>query len=323
MDDDAIRTHRLTKYYGGRKVVDALDLRVPRGTVYGLLGRNGAGKSTTLKMLAGMVRPDSGWAELLGEDAHRLSPATRARVAYLAEGHPLYTWMTVRDAVAFTVSFYPNADRALVDEVLDHFALSPRAKIGRLSKGQRAQVSLALAIAPDPELLILDDPTLGLDTNVRRDFLESMIQIIQRRGRTILFSSHVLGDVERVADRVGVMVDGVLRVDCPAEHFKRSVRKVVAEFGVEPPPLPPVPGLLSDWRVGTRRELVFVGYGPRQRAAVEALAPRQVEVAELNLEDAFIEYTRGPRRALPLFSGTQDACAGGESHEGAGAQGAA
>src|SRR5262249_7906464 len=162
------------------------------------------------------------------------------------------------------------------------------AKIGRLSKGQRAQVSLALAVAPDPELLILDDPTLGLDTNVRRDFLESMIQIIQRRGRTILFSSHVLGDVDRVADRVGVMVDGVLRVARTAAHVKRSLRKVVAEFGRGPaaqgaaPPsagaeaLPACPGLLSDWRVGTRRELVFVGYGPVQQAAVESLGPRRV-----------------------------------------------
>jgi ABC-2 type transport system ATP-binding protein len=321
--DDAIRTDRLTKYYGGRPVVDSLDLRVPRGTVYGLLGRNGAGKSTTLKMITGMVRPDHGRVELLGEDIDALAPATRARVAYLAEGHPLYTGMTVREAVAFTTSFYPAVDRDLVDQILDHFALSPKAKIGRLSKGQRAQVSLTLAIAPDPELLILDDPTLGLDTNVRRDFLESMIQIIQRRGRTILLSSHVLGDVERVADRVGVMVDGVLRVDCPAEHFKRSVRKVVAEFGREPPALPPCPGLLSDWRVGTRRELVFVGFGPSHQAAVEALGPRRVEVAELNLEDAFIEYTRGPRRSLGLFTGRQADFSGGQADEGIGVQGAA
>jgi ABC-2 type transport system ATP-binding protein len=314
--EDAIRTYRLTKHYGGRKAVDSLDLRVPRGSVYGLLGRNGAGKSTTLKMMTGMVRPDHGRVELLGEDVDSLSTATLARIAYLAEGHPLYTWMTIREAVAFTMSFYPAADRTFVDQVLDHFELAPKAKIGRLSRGQRAQVSLALAIAPDPELLILDDPTLGLDTNVRRDFLESMIQIIQRRGRTILFSSHVLGDVERVADRVGVMVDGVLRVDCPAEHFKRSVRKVVAEFGREPPTLPPCPGLLSDWRVGTRRELVFVGYGPHQRAAVESLGPCRVEIVELNLEDAFIEYTRRPRRSLGLFSG-------GQADESVGVQGAA
>src|SRR5581483_79013 len=183
--------------------------------------------------------------------------------------------------------------------------LSPSAKIGRLTKGPRAQVSLSLAIAPDPELLILDDPTLGLDTNVRRDFLESMIQIIQRRGRTILFSSHVLGDVERVADRIGILIDGVLRVDCPVEHFKREVRKVVVEFGRQPPTLGPCEGLIGDWQVGTRRELIFVGFGPRQRATIEALSPTRVEIVELNLEDAFIEYTRGPRRALALFTGEE------------------
>lgn len=175
---DTIRTSRLTKYYGRRKVVDNLDLRVQQGTVYGLLGRNGAGKSTALKMLTGMVQPDYGRAELLGEDIAALSPQTRARIAYLAEGHPLYSWMTIREAIAFTLSYYPTANRTFVGEALDHFALSPRSRIGRLSKGQRAQVSLILAIAPDPELLILDDPTLGLDTNVRRDFLESMILLI-------------------------------------------------------------------------------------------------------------------------------------------------
>jgi ABC-2 type transport system ATP-binding protein len=129
--------------------------------------------------------------------------------------------------------------------------------------------------------------------------------------------------VERVADRVGVMVDGVLRVDCRAEHFKRSVRKVLVEFGREPPTLPPCPGLLGDWRVGTRRELVFIGYGPQQRAALEALTPRRIEEVELNLEDAFVEYTRGPRRSLPLFSGGQNGFAGGETYESVGAQGAA
>lgn len=321
--EDAISTERLTKYYGGRKVVDSLSLRVPKGSVYGLLGRNGAGKSTTLKMLTGMVLPDRGSAKLLGERVESLSAGTRARIAYLAEGHPLYSWMTIKEAVAFTHSFYPHADRVLLEQVLDHFDLSPKAKIGRLSKGQRAQVSLALAIAPDPELLILDDPTLGLDTNVRRDFLESMIQIIQRRGRTILFSSHILADVERVADRVGVMMDGVLRADCPADHFKRAVRKIIVEFGCQPPELPALKGMLNAWRVGTRIELVFVGFGALQRAALENLNPRRVEVIELNLEDAFIEYTRGPRRALPVFFEQPFHVIGGQADESLGSQGAA
>jgi ABC-2 type transport system ATP-binding protein len=240
---DVIVTHRLTKYYGRRRVVDALDLHVAQGAVYGLLGRNGSGKSTAIKMLMGMVHPNYGHAELFGEDARQLRPATRGRIAYLAEGHPIYRWMSVGEAVRFTRPFYPNWDRRLLEQILDHFELSPRAKIRRLSRGQQAQVSLALAVAADPELLILDDPTLGLDTVVRRDFLESLIQIIQRRGRTILFSSHILGDVERVADRIGILIDGVLRVDCPTDYFKETLRKVVLEFDGPPPEFPACPGL--------------------------------------------------------------------------------
>ena len=164
-------------------------------------------------------------------------------------------------------------------------------------------MSLALAVASDPELLILDDPTLGLDTVVRRDFLESLIQIIQRRGRTILFSSHILGDVERVADRIGILVDGVLRVDCPTEHFKESIRKVVLEFPQAPPAFPACQGLVSNRQVGRKLEVIIVGFNDEHRRLAESLKPRSVEVIELNLEDAFIEYTRGPRRAMPIFSG--------------------
>lgn len=305
---DAIVTQGLTKFYGRRKVVDSLDLRIPEGSVYGFLGRNGSGKSTTIKMLLGLVPPDRGSAQLLGEDAASLSSATglspsaRARIAYIAEGHPFLRWMTVAEAIRFTRSFYPHWNGELLEQILDHFALPRRSKIRRLSNGQRAQVSLALAVAPDPELLILDDPTLGLDTVVRRDFLESLIQIIQREGRTILISSHILADVERVADRIGILVDGVLRVDCPTDHFKLSLRKLVLEFAGEPPEFPACDGLVSVWRVGNRLEVIVVNYGPRHERLVESLDPISAEALELNLEDAFIEYTRGPRRSLPRLA---------------------
>lgn len=298
---DPIVIERLTKFYSGRAVVNELTLRVPQGSVYGFLGRNGSGKSTTIKMLLGMVQPDCGRSQLLGEDSLQLSPRTRASIAYLAENHPLYRWMTIGQVVGFTRAFYPRWDRGLLERILDHFELSPRTRLGRLSNGQRAQVSLALSVAADPELLILDDPTLGLDTVVRRDFLESLIQIIQRRGRTILFSSHILGDVERVADRVGILVDGVLRVDCPTEHFKQSVCKVLLEFAGTPPEFPGCRGLVSSRRSGRILELVVVGYGDEQRQLVESLRPLAIDVVELNLEDAFIEYTRGRRRQLPIF----------------------
>jgi len=299
---DAIVVEHLSKSYGSKWAVRDLNLKVPAGCVYGFLGRNGAGKSTTIKMLTGMARPDAGRVMLLGHDVATLAPETRARIAYMAEGHPLYSWMTIGQIVQFTRPFYENWDQTLVDQVLDHFELSRKQKCGRLSRGQQAQVSLALAMAPDPELLILDDPTLGLDTVVRREFLEALIQLIQSRGRTIFFSSHVLGDVERVATRIGVMVDGVLRVDCPTETFRDSVRKVVMGFDGDPPDFPGCEGLVTWRRIGLQLEVVVVHWGTGQQAVMESLEPRWTDVVELNLEDAFIEYTRGTKRSLPLFA---------------------
>lgn len=301
----AIAITGLTKYYGERCVVNNLQLNVPTGCVYGLLGRNGAGKSTTIKMLMGLVRPDRGHATLLGEPADAVSPATRAQIAYLAENHPMYKWMTIDEAIGFTRAFYPKWNDRLVDQILDHFSLSRKAKVRRLSNGQKAQVALALAVAPEPKLIILDDPALGLDTVVRRDFLESMVQIIQQSGRTILFSSHILGDVERVADRIGIMVDGSLRVDCPTDHFKQSVRKVVARYAGSAPDVSKTPGLVRQWVVGDRIELILVGWDDAKRNHLVDQGMTIVNELEMNLEDTFIEYTRGPKRSLPIFAEAQ------------------
>ena len=204
----------------------------------------------------------------------------------------------------FTRPFYPAWNQGLFDSIIDSFQLDRKKKVKHLSKGQVAQVSLALGIAPEPELLILDDPTLGLDTVVRRDFLESLIQIIQKKGRTIFLSSHVLGDVERVADRIGVMVDGVLRVDCPTDEFKQSIRRVVLSFDAAPPMFPGCDGLVASHVEERRLELVIVGFGEAHEKVFAGLMPQPltVEVVELNLEDAFIEYTRGSRRAMPVFA---------------------
>jgi ABC-2 type transport system ATP-binding protein len=294
----AISTQRLTKYFGARCVVNRLNLRVPSGSIYGFVGRNGAGKSTTIKMLLGMIQPNYGAAELLGHEVATLPPEVRGRVAYLAEGHPLYAWMSVAEAVRFARAFHrARWNQAMLEEMLDRFRLPVRARVGRLSLGQRAHVALALAIAADPDLLILDDPTLGLDTVARSDFLAWSIRFIERQGRTILFSSHILSDVERVADRIGILVDGVLRVDCPTEHFKKSVRSVTLEFRTQSPVFPPCEGLLSVSGVANRLELVIVNFGAEHRRIIESLSPLKWEVAELNLEDAFVAYTRGPERS--------------------------
>lgn len=299
---NVIVTERLTKYYKSKAVVRDVTLQIPTGTVYGLLGRNGAGKSTLIKMLLGMVHPDRGRATLLSDHSENLKPSTRARIAYLAENHPLYKWMTIEELIRFTRPFYSIWNEEFLRGILDHFGLSCRSKIRRLSNGQRAQVSLAIALAPDPELLILDDPTLGLDTVVRRDFLESMVQLIQRRGRTILFSSHILGDVERIADRIGIMMDGVLRVDCPLDHFKESVRRLIIEWSGEPVSLAGRQGVVSERITGRRSELVTVANPVELSELAISTSALSTEVVEMNLEDAFIAYTRGNPMPLPQLS---------------------
>lgn len=301
--DPVIQTQSLTKYYGRHRVVDSLNLSVPKGCVYGFLGRNGAGKSTTIKMLVGLVKPDRGSSMVLGEGSLALSPETKARLAFMPEGHPAYTGMKVREAVRFHGSFFPMWDRDRVEQLLDYFKIPLGKRLGKLSRGQKAQTALALAVGSDPELLILDDPTLGLDTVVRREFLESLIEIIQRRERTILFSSHILGDVERVADRIGILVDGTLRVDCPTDQFKQALKKVIIEFAGEPPEIGDCRGLVSSRRGRNRVELVIANYNGDHRERFESLSPVRLEEVEFNLEDAFIEYTRGEERSLPSLGG--------------------
>jgi ABC-2 type transport system ATP-binding protein len=301
MIHDAIVTHQLTKRFDGRVIVNSLDLRIPSGTVYGLLGRNGAGKSTTIRILAGMIRPDEGTATLLGESVGNLRPETTARIAYIAEGHPLISWMTIGEATRFARSFHRHWNPEILDQILDYFKLSESKKLRQLSKGQQAQVSLALAVAPAPDVLLLDDPTAGLDPVFRIDFLESLVQFLQNQKGTVLFTSHILRDVDRIADRIGIMMDGVLRVDCSLDTFRTSVKKILLRFGRQVPECPSFRGMVSCRRVGNSLELITVGFDDDQRAHLESLAPHAIDVLQLSVEDAFIEYTRGHKRPLPSF----------------------
>ncbi len=296
MSEIVLETKGLTKYYGATAALDHLDLQVPRGCICGFLGRNGAGKTTAIKMMLGLLHPTAGSASLLGCDSTTLTPAIRQRIGYVTEGHRLFRWMSIARLEYFQRAFFPGQwdDRFFAD-MIEYFELSKKRKIKHLSNGQRAQVSLALALAPNPELLIMDDPTLGLDAAIRRQFLEGMIELITRQGRTVLFSSHILADVERVADRVVVVDRGRLRADCPLETFRTSIRKVVAHFADSAPEEVELEGLLHYRHSDKQLELTLVDVGDAEVAdwARQAGAERH-EFVEMNLEDQFIEFTAPP-----------------------------
>lgn len=302
MNESVIKTTDLTKYYGTKAVVDHLDIDIPRGCICGFLGRNGAGKTTTIKMLLGLVHPTAGSAQVLGCDCAALTPGIRQRVGYVTEGHRLFRWMSIRRLEVFQRAFFPvQWDSGFFSEMIDYFELSPKRKIKHLSNGQRAQVSLALTLAPRPELLIMDDPTLGLDAAIRRQFLEGMINLITQEGRTVLFSSHILGDVERVCDRLLVLDRGVLRADCTLDQFRAAVVKVKMRFPAGAPDPLDAPGLLHCRQQGDDYELLCVGV---TEAEVTAWAHSQngdtCLVIPLSMEDQFIEFTE-PVKRTPRF----------------------
>ncbi len=289
-EQPVIRTRGLTRYFGRHAAVYELDLEVPRGGVFALLGRNGSGKTTTIRLLLGLLPPTRGQASVLGCDSRVLTPDLRARIGYLAEEQPLYGWMTVKQAGEFQARSQPRWNSKIFRGVIGHFGLKEAVRLKDLSRGERAGLSLALTLAPDPELLILDDPGMGLDPVARRSLMESMVYLTRRPDRTIFFSTHQLADMERVADRIAVLDGSVLRACCSLETFRNRVRQARLFFNTPPPPVPPIPGVLQVYRLERELRIVYVrGDGPPEPSFGQLGAAR-AEPAALSLEDALISY---------------------------------
>jgi ABC-2 type transport system ATP-binding protein len=289
-EQTVIQTRHLTKYFGAKPAVYDLNLEVPRGSVFAFLGRNGSGKTTTIRLLLGLLRPTRGEGRILGCDIRELQPAIRERIGYLTEEHQLYGWMSVKECGDFQSRFYHRWNEKVFRGVIGHFGLKPAARVRDLSRGERAGLCLGLTLAPDPELLLLDDPGLGLDPVARRGLVESMIYLTRKSDRTIFFSSHHVADVERVADYVAVLDRSILRACCSLETFRASIHQVQLRFAGTPPAVPEIPGLLQAVRSPGELRVTCVHYNRATEQRLRALSPTQIDTLPLSLEDAFIAY---------------------------------
>ena len=301
MSDYAIQTHHLTRYFGGKRVVYDLNLSVPRGSIFGFLGRNGSGKTTTLRMILGLLAPTWGESTVLGHDSRNLPPGVRARIGYLAEGHPVHGWMRVKDARAYQSRFYPRWNDDLFRSVLEFFRVDPKTRARSMSRGERAGLCLAMTLAPEPDLLILDDPAIGLDPVARRSLLESMVYATRKADRTIIFSSHLLADIERMADHIAVLDYSVLRAQCSLETFRSCVQQFVLRFeGPPPPQLPPIRGIIQCVPRANQLRLTLVNVTHETRAALQALGAVRIDEVPISLEDAFVSYLGGTLESVRL-----------------------
>jgi ABC-2 type transport system ATP-binding protein len=283
----AIEIHKVSKSYPGKKAVDRLSLDVPQGAIFALLGDNGAGKSTTIRMLNGLTPPDKGWTRVLGMDAWVNAWQLRRHIGYVPERPKFYDWMTVRQIGWFTSGFQK---RGYLDRYLDlteQFLLEPYSRLSTLSKGQYAKVGLALALAIDPEVLILDEPTSGLDLLVRREFLSSMVGLAGQ-GRTILISSHQVAEIERIASHVAFLSHGKILLTAPMEELRDLVVRVRFRCDGQIPEPSLLGKVLQEQNVGGKWQVIL---REPDRSALEqmrfARGISDYEETPLGLEDVY------------------------------------
>jgi ABC-2 type transport system ATP-binding protein len=234
MMESVITARGLTRRFGGKVVLDRLDLEVPQGAIYALLGDNGAGKSTAIRILTGQLPAHGGHAQVMGLDCFRHAIPLRHRIGYVPEKPRFYDWMTVREIGWFSAGFHLPGYYERYLELVARFQLDPTARLKSLSKGGYARVGLALALAGDPEVLILDEPTSGLDLFTRKEFLSSMVELAGD-GRTILISSHNISEVERVASHAAFLAHGRLLLAGPLEDLRQRMVRVCLQADGTPP----------------------------------------------------------------------------------------
>jgi ABC-2 type transport system ATP-binding protein len=291
-----IKTKNLSKLFHGVAAVDSLDLEVCRGEVYGFIGPNGAGKTTTIRMLLGLARPTSGTVEVFGGDP-AADPEVRARIGYVGEEQIMYPYMTVRGAMDFVRGLYPRWDQGLADEIASVFRLPAGKRVGDLSKGMRSQLALILAMAPRPPLLVLDEPTGGLDPIARRDFLSTIMRSAVGPDQTVFMSSHILSEVERVVDRVGIIVRGRLVDVKTIEQLQTTQKRIRVVFQGEPPKgLLEQPGITAVEKEG-HGYLITVGDHLEEIMASLAAAPVfALDLLDMSLEEVLVHHVGGDRR---------------------------
>jgi ABC-2 type transport system ATP-binding protein len=291
MNDNALVMENVVREFGGPPVLRGLNLKVPRGSIYGFLGRNGSGKTTAIKVLAGLTRPASGTVRVLGANPWSFGAEERRRVGYLSEKQTLPPLMRVTKLIRFCAQFYPAWDHRLCDGMLRRFEVPVKRRIHQLSLGQQRLLGFALAVAPRPDVLLLDEPAANLDVVARREFLDQILELIQDGDKTVFFSTHILSDVERVADRVGILAGGSLIADEPLDELKESVKQVRL-FGFRDDLPEKIPGALN-FRKDGREMLAVLRIGtPGDSCRLAEQLGCQAEERSLSLEDLFIELTR-------------------------------
>ena len=293
-DSPVIETRNLRKTWGQTQALRGLDLRVSSGSIHAFLGRNGAGKTTALKILLGMARPDGGESRVFGLDSAnpRQSVEIRGRAGFISEEKELYEEMTVEEMIRFTRAFYPRWRRDLENSYLSRFGLSRAAGVKTLSRGGRTRLAVLLSFCRGAELLLLDEPTAGLDPAAAEDVLQAIVSHVAAEGMTVFFSSHQIHEVEQIADRITILTRGRNVLSGGLDELREKWRRIHLTFDGEAPHSPLHPdGLISIRAEGRTLTLLCCENSERILREVQALQPVSVNVLPVSLKEIFVHYS--------------------------------
>jgi len=291
----AILTRNLAYRASAHFHVRELSLAVPRGAVYGFLGPNGSGKTTTIRLLLGLLRPLGGDIEVLGDPMPDAAPTVLARVGYVPERPHIYPTLTVDEAMRFHAAFHKQWDPTWAKDLAATFMLRSDSRVGTLSKGEMGKLMMLLALGQRPELLVLDEPTDGLDPVVRRDMLESVLGYVAEQGATVFISSHLVHELERICDWVGVMDRGRLVAELPMQTFKDGIKRLHVTGGSGEMTGSPFVLLKREPNGGSGEQWTVSGWKPGMQSYIEGTGAAVREIVDLDLEDGFVEMLRAAR----------------------------
>jgi len=273
-----------------------VSLRVPAGSIYGFLGPNGSGKTTTIRIVMGMLKADRGAIQVLGRSVPQAMPSILARVGYVPERPHVYPALTVGEQVRYHASFFELWDEGWAKELMARLTLDPERKISRMSKGETGKLLMLLALSQRPDLLVLDEPTDGLDPVVRRDVLAAVLDYVSETNATVFISSHLVHELERFCDWVGVMDEGRLVAELPMQAFKNGIKRIRVADPPEAPAEPPFTILARERLNGAGTETWIVrGWQDPMRHYFDSAGIDLRDVVDLDLEEGFVELLRSSR----------------------------
>jgi ABC-2 type transport system ATP-binding protein len=289
---DLLKVEKLSKGFGGRAVLREIGFSVEPGRVYGLLGRNGEGKTTLIRTIMGVIPRDAGVITFKGRALTFGDADYKKEIGYIPEDAFFYGAMSVGGLLEFNGRFFPKWDARKAADDLKRFALDPAAKVRTLSRGQQLKLAFVAALAARPELLLLDDPTSGLDVPTRQDFLRDVIRELAAGGTAVLFSTHLVHELERIVDHLFILHGGRIVLDEAYEKVKGLARRAVLGFDTEPPESPALDGVLSQRRIGKDLELIIYPWNEAVERTLRAMNAARLEIEPLSLEDIFTSFVR-------------------------------